>query len=308
MNIDLNQLIKNLIEQAEEKAIDLQDAKKLFLMSVNNINTKSYYNKNLTDVINSLNDMEIKMTSQIDTIVLMNITNQFEKRGNKPQTINKKIGALITMLKYLSNEIEVIDMPNFKFKKLKEDSFQGKALNEEEIKKCYQYTDSKSLRIRIVFRLMLETGIRRTEITRIKLKNISLEDQTIILQNLDTKSGKSRYLFLNEETNKILEEYIKKYNPKYYLFENDDNTQLSPNSISSIIERIKKDLDMENLSPHTLRRTFATLLLDNGANIISVKNLLGHSTLSQTQKYCLASLKQQQRDCLKYNPSTLLKK
>ena len=101
----------------------------------------------------------------------------------------------------------------------------------------------------------------------------------------------------------MLKEYIEVYKPKYFLFENNDHEQFSPSSITSIIDRIKKDLDLNNLSPHILRRSFATYMLDNGANIISVKELLGHSTLSQTQKYCLASLKQQQRDCLKYNPS-----
>lgn len=303
MNVDINLLLKTIIEQTNIKSLDLNDAKKIFLLKYNqNLQTKNYYNKNLIDIINHLSDIGINQTNQITTVSLQYIVNVLSDK-NKPQTINKKINSLITMLKYLSEELELITYPSIKFKKLKEDNFQGKVITPEEINLIYNYLQKQSLKKQILFRLFLETGVRRTECTRIKIENINFENQTIFLQNLDTKSKKSRFLFLQDDTNELLKEYIEVYKPKYFLFENNDHEQFSPSSITSIIDRIKKDLDLNNLSPHILRRSFATYMLDNGANIISVKELLGHSTLSQTQKYCLASLKQQQRDCLKYNPS-----
>ncbi|MDE6946506.1 MAG: tyrosine-type recombinase/integrase [Anaeroplasmataceae bacterium] len=75
-----------------------------------------------------------------------------------------------------------------------------------------------------------------------------------------------------------------------------------------IFRIIKEDLNLTDLSPDILRRTFGTLMMNSGANIMCVKELLGHSTLAQTMKYCLTQKKQIQRECILHNPMYFSKK
>lgn len=307
MNIELETLIKTILNQAEVKYLSLDDAKEIYLKKhLQNAATRYYYYTKLNRMINLLKDKNVYYTNQITTAVLTDISAELLKKV-QPQTINKYTLAIFTMLRYLSEDLELIDMPKVKYVKLTENNIEQRALQEDDIKLLNSYIATKSLRTQLVINLMLTTGVRRTELTRIKLSNINLEDGTIFLQNLDTKAHKSRYLFIMDEVMDILKPYLKAYKPSYYLFE-ENNKQLTPSAITSIIYRIKKELNLNDLTPHCLRRTFATYMLDNGANIMSVKNLLGHSTLSQTQKYALATHKQQKRDCIAYNPLTLLKK
>lgn len=306
MQIDLNTLLKTILTQANIKTLDLNDAMAIYLRSIENPETKKYYISKLRNIFNELNKLSIYNTHQITTSSLIEIKNNLIKRV-KPQTCNKYIEALFTMLRYLANELDLINMPDIKYKKLDEEDFQGAVLNPDEMTSCYEYIKhNKDLRIQLIFRLLLETGIRRTEITKIKIHNIDLANQTIYLPKQDTKAKRSRYVFIMDETIQMMNEYFIIYKPQFYLFEGKPGIKYSPNSIGSIVDRIKKDLDLPNLSPHVLRRSFATYMLDNGANIISVKELLGHSTLSQTQKYCMSSIKQQKRDCLAYNPIHLI--
>ena len=95
---------------------------------------------------------------------------------------------------------------------------------------------------------------------------------------------------------------MKQYKSKFFLLE-ENGLAISPSSVSSIIERLKKDSNLLCLSPHILRRSFATIMLQNGANIVCVKTLLGHSSLSQTNKYLLTNYNQLKTDFFNYCPT-----
>ena len=100
---------------------------------------------------------------------------------------------------------------------------------------------------------------------------------------VDTKSGTGRYCFFDPSLKPLI--YAVGSNNKTYLFEDNYGNHISYNSISMILKRISKQLNMPNLSPHKLRHTYATTLLKNGVNIGALRLLMGHSSLSVTHRY-----------------------
>ncbi len=302
MNIDINQLLKSILDSTEIKSLTLRDSMRIFLQPhyLENLNTWDYYRRKLIIVITFFENIGVTKTHQITNSIVQEYVN-FRIHKVKASTLNKELCAFGTMLNYLA-ERDLISKPDYKFQKFKEDDVLRTFLNPDQVNMLYKYISSQSLRKQVIIRLMIETGVRRTEITRIQLRNISLEDGFIYLSNLQTKAKRGRYLFLLPETKNLIIDYLKQYNPSIYLLESNLTKAMTPSAITSVLERIKKDLNLSDLSPHVLRRTFGTLMLNNGANIMCVKDLLGHSTLAQTMKYCLTTKKQLQTESIKYNP------
>lgn len=302
MNIDINQLLKGIFNLADIKSLELRDSMQIFLLQYQheNLSTFDYYKRKLNLIISFFENRGIYRTNQITSEAIQDyVSIRYNKI--KASTLNKEIGALLTMLNYLE-ELDLIHKPNIKYKKLKEDDVLRVFLDPKQVNELYDYIESQSLKIQLVIRLMIETGIRRTEITRIQLKNIVFDEASIYLTNLQTKAKRGRFIFLLPETKELLIQYLNFYKPSVYLFEGTEGKAITPSAITSILYRIKEDLNLTDLSPHILRRTFATLMMDSGANVICVKELLGHSTLSQTMKYCLTNNKQNQRECIRHNP------
>lgn len=302
MNIDINQLLKGIFNLADIKSLELRDSMQIFLLQYQheNLSTFDYYKRKLNLIISFFENRGIYRTNQITSEAIQDyVSIRYNKI--KASTLNKEIGALLTMLNYLE-ELDLIHKPNIKYKKLKEDDVLRVFLDPKQVNELYDYIESQSLKIQLVIRLMIETGIRRTEITRIQLKNIVFDEASIYLTNLQTKAKRGRFIFLLTETKELLIQYLNFYKPSVYLFEGAEGKAITPSAITSILYRIKEDLNLTDLSPHILRRTFATLMMDSGANVICVKELLGHSTLSQTMKYCLTNNKQNQRECIRHNP------
>ena len=301
-NLDATELIKIILEKTHKRSLKINDAIKLFLESrMQNIETTKYYESKLRVVNNCLISLKIYDTAQVTNDVLFHVASMLIKKV-KPQTVNKYIQSLLTMLRYLADERDLITIPNLKWKKLKENNIERKALLPKEIKHLYLVIQNKSLRVQLVFRLMFETGIRRTELTKIKISNIDLNQNSIFLENFDTKAKRSRYLFFTDDLKDLIIRYMKQYKSKFFLLE-ENGLAISPSSVSSIIERLKKDSNLLCLSPHILRRSFATIMLQNGANIVCVKTLLGHSSLSQTNKYLLTNYNQLKSDFFNYCPT-----
>ncbi|MGD9909801.1 MAG: tyrosine-type recombinase/integrase [Candidatus Izemoplasmatales bacterium] len=107
-----------------------------------------------------------------------------------------------------------------------------------------------------------------------------------------TKTHKNRYLYLSEKTLEILEDYLSlrpQSNSEYLLINHryiDD--AITNRKIDHMLEKIKKDLQIPkkvSISPHKFRHTYATIALNNGADLVHVQKLLGHTTLRETQKY-----------------------
>ena len=147
--------------------------------------------------------------------------------------------------------------------------------------------------------------MRISELVQIKIKDISLSDNSISVLG---KGNKKRIVIIGNYAKKKLEDYLNYNRVKNaeYLFQNirkSKNEYLSERSVFNIVKKYTaKVTQNEQISPHALRHTFATHLLNNGADLMSVKELLGHKDLSSTQIYTHVNITELKKSFKKAHP------
>ena len=177
----------------------------------------------------------------------------------------------------------------------------------------YPYGDSiKEMRDRLILELFYATGIRISELVKIKMKDIDFKDKLIKIKG---KGNKERFVIFGDGMLVILNDYVNKLSVKQFnaginfLFPghsktNNLNTHISTRTVFSIVKKYIKNVSKnEKLSPHSIRHSFATHLLDSGANVISVKELLGHASLSSTQRYTHVNIEKIKEEYKKSHPN-----
>jgi integrase/recombinase XerC len=147
-----------------------------------------------------------------------------------------------------------------------------------------------NIRNRLIVELLYATGLRVSELVNIKLKDIDFNERKIRVLG---KGSKERITFYGEYAEEVLDIYLDEAREELlkgkrndYLILNKDGNKITTRSIENIIDKLIDNLAIKhNISPHVLRHTFATDLLNNGADLKSVQELLGHASLSTTQIY-----------------------
>lgn len=155
-------------------------------------------------------------------------------------------------------------------------------------------TTSLGIRDYMIFELLYATGVRVSELINIEIKKIDFKEKSI---NVVGKGSKERVVYFGEYAKKALDNYLDNARPflvkqkNDYLILNNKGEKITARGVEYIISKtIEKASIKHKISPHTLRHTFATHLLDNGADLRSVQELLGHASLSTTQIYTHVSL------------------
>jgi site-specific recombinase XerD len=144
----------------------------------------------------------------------------------------------------------------------------------------------KNLKHRSILCLMYSTGIRRGELLSLKISDI--DSSRMVVNVRQGKGKKDRQVVLHPKVLDILREYYRKYRPKYYLFEGKGGKKksYSPSSVEKIIKKIAKEAGItKDISAHTLRHCFATHMLEKGANLKVIQQLMGHNSLKTTSIY-----------------------
>ena len=212
------------------------------------------------------------------------------------RTINRKVSSLKSFYKYLQKSEQIKINPLTKHKALKvakkiQIPFTAKEINSviENINKENNFT---SIRNKLIVELFYSTGIRRTELINIKEKNISFSNGTIKVLG---KRNKERFVPLLKSVAVTLKSYLeikKEYSKNLdQLFITENGNKIYETLVYRIINSYFSQVSSKvKKSPHILRHSFATHLLNEGANLNSVKELLGHSSLASTQVYTHNSL------------------
>ncbi|MGY8909812.1 MAG: tyrosine-type recombinase/integrase [Flavobacteriales bacterium] len=216
--------------------------------------------------------------------------------GISNRTINRKVSSLKSFYKYLQKNEQIVINPLNKHKALKiakkvQIPFTAKEINSviENIGKEDNFT---SIRNKLIVELFYSTGIRRTELINIKENNISFSNGTIKVLG---KRNKERFVPLLKSVSVTLKSYLevkKKYTQNLEeLFITENGNKIYETLVYRIINSYFSQVSSKvKKSPHILRHSFATHLLNEGANLNSVKELLGHSSLASTQVYTHNSL------------------
>lgn len=300
--INTDTLINFLLSQKQqEKTIELELLAILFYDHIkihNRKGTLKSYKCNLKDLFNYFKREHITKSHEVTNEV---INKYITQRINlvKNQTINKSICAFKTMLNFAINN-KYIDKMNFTFTKLKTTKTKIDSIDEKDINKIIKQLQKNTYKDKnkLIFFLMLSTGIRTTELINIKTENIDIKKRIISLDY--TKNGKQRSIFIKQE---IIPLILKVYNKdNIYLFTDDYGNQMTDNSVRCFFKHLKKELNIDVLSPHKLRHYYATSIYNNSLDIYLTSNLLGHSDIKMTQIYLDINTENYQEKNDLYNP------
>ncbi len=218
--------------------------------------------------------------------------------GLKKTTQNYHIIAIRNFLKYLAKrDVETLSPDKIEIGKNMTPSVEF--LESEEVEMILESARGeklKTLRDRAVLELLFSTGLRVSELTSLNREQINLKTQEFSVRG---KGGKIRIVFISDTAKIALEKYSDKrsdIDPALFVRLSQKSSQaakskkndlrMTPRSIQRIVKfYAKKAGIVKNVHPHTLRHTFATDLLINGADIRSVQSMLGHSSITTTQIY-----------------------
>lgn len=221
-----------------------------------------------------------------------NYLNYLYEKNQEKSTIARKLSSLRTFYDYLYKH-NIIKENHFKrIKNPKKSSSLPKFVKEIDIDKMFTIPDIKTplgQRNSLIIHMLYATGLRVSELINIKTKDINYHERTIRVLG---KGEKERIVVYGNNTAEILKKYLndgyRKLNIHHSesLFLNKNGKQLSDRYIRMILDDIilKASISM-HVTPHMLRHTFATSMLNNGADLVSVKDLLGHSSLNTTSIY-----------------------
>ena len=147
-----------------------------------------------------------------------------------------------------------------------------------------QRKDDLAIRDQAILELMLASGLRASEVCSLRLNNVNLRNRTV---RIIGKGNKERYVYYGSKCAELLDKYLElDHRESPYLLIGKKSDRLNEREIRSIVTDTAKKAGIEvHVSPHTLRHTYATHMLNDGADLKSVGDLLGHESLSTTQIY-----------------------
>ena len=204
----------------------------------------------------------------------------------------RKLSSLRSFYNYLVKKEILKDNYFAMIKNPKKESSLPKYVKEDDIDKMFSIPDTRNWigqRNILIIRMLYATGLRVSELVNVKVNDININDRTIRVLG---KGSKERIVVFGNHTKDALDEYLNRgrreidFHNSEYLFLNKDGNKLSDRYVRKIIDDIivKASIEM-HISPHMLRHTFATGMLNNGADLVSVKELLGHESLNTTSIY-----------------------
>ena len=234
-------------------------------------------------------------------------TAHLNEHYRKPRSVARKLSSLRSFYKYCVREGMCDRNPFGDVSSPKLDKTLPKFLYAEEIEALFDSINTQTLlgiRDNALLEFMYGTGVRVSELCSIREKDIDYINKQVIVLG---KGKKERYLPLHDLVIESLSEYISyarnelqlknKKEVSDILFLNNHGGPLTPRGVRDILTRlVQKASETYKISPHMIRHTFATHLLNNGADLITVQELLGHSNLSTTQIYTHISNEQLKRE------------
>lgn len=246
------------------------------------------YRNDLLELYDFYNDL-----INIDEIIVREYLEFLYSKGLNRNSISRKLSAIRSFYNYLIS-CDIISVNYFKdISNPKKAKTLPKYVLDKDLEIMFNYFDkSKTLDQRnlLILEMLYATGVRVGELVLIKIKDIDKYNNSIRILG---KGFKERMVFYGSFCEDILDIYLNdgrlkllKGKESEYLFINKNGSVLSTRYVRKMIDNVVRKCEINyNISPHTLRHTFATDMLNAGADLVSVKELLGHSSLNTTSIY-----------------------
>jgi integrase/recombinase XerC len=267
---------------------------------------KRYSNHTLISYKNDLKQFQEYLDSNHQNILIQDADHYlirswiiFLSEGEiKPRSINRKIASLKSFYKFLLRREIITINPTTKLRLLKTEKNLPQFIKESEMDNLLDHLhfeeNFSGKRDKLMIELLYNTGIRLSELVNLKISNVNFYDQTIKVLG---KRNKERVIPISSFIVNLIKDYIKDLTSnqsgknEIFLIQTDKMEKVYPVFVYRTIKHyLGKVSYSEKKSPHVLRHTFATHLLNKGADLNAVKDLLGHTSLAATQVYTHNSL------------------
>lgn len=257
------------------------------------INTVESYQRSLNEFIDFLNQESINDFNNVTYQIMRRYLLYLNEKKLSKSSMNNRISCLRSFYKYLVKEELVTNNPMLLVDNIKTAKRNPDFLFPEEmidLLDSIETQDDLGIRNKAMLEIMYASGLRCSEVVNLTLDCIDFHNRILLIHG---KGNKDRYVPFHEYASKWLLKYIEESrgnlvsqeeNP--YVFVNKSGKKMTNRGVQDIVKRIGKRYDStKKIHPHTFRHSFATHLLNAGADIRTVQELLGHENLSTTQIY-----------------------
>ena len=250
------------------------------------------YQKDLQLFADYLQSLHITDWQQVDYRTVSAFAAQRFRQGKKGNTIQRELSSIRSFYRYLLRQQVVPHNPAIDVKAPKTEKKLPKTCDSEQIEQLLKSSSTDHpLRIRdlAIFELIYSSGLRLAEVVSLNLDDIDLQQRQLVVTG---KGNKTRYLPVGKKAIEALRLWLKarrgllKHQDETALFLSQQGQRLSARSIQKRLNNLSKQQSLPiHLSPHMLRHSFATHLLESSSDLRAVQELLGHADISTTQIY-----------------------
>lgn len=254
--------------------------------------TVDNYNRDILEFFEYLNREEIDYKSVVYSDLRFFLMYLKDEKKDKNSSIDRKLSSLRGFYQYLANE-GIVSNNVF--------SLLNGPKKEKKLPRYFEYNELESLfkacdlsstlgqRDRLILEMLYATGVRVGELVSIKVSDINFGNRSILVLG---KGNKERIVPYGDYCEEILKLYLQdaylslNINGSPFLFLNSRGSKLTERGVRYLLEEIiKKTSIQKNISPHMIRHSFATHLLNQGCDLLTVQKLLGHESIKATQIY-----------------------
>ena len=275
-----------MINAIQEYITYLHDIRKI------SYNTEISYQRDLNKAAEYFAGQKVGDLTEVTATNLNSYLLYLEKCSMSPATVSRNIASLHSFFQYLVREKRIEQDPSVGLKPPKVEKKTPEILTEQEAERLLMQPNiktDKGLRDRAMLYLLYSTGIRVSELVHLKVADVNLEKGYITC----SENGRTRVVPLFAETRSALEEYLESARERMlrgkespYLFSNCSGSMMSRQGFWKVLKGYASDAGIsKDITPHTMRHSFAAHMLRQGSDLRSVQKMLGHADISTTQVY-----------------------
>jgi len=256
--------------------------------------SKSTYDAYVRDVTSYLSYVDISVSHNIFDVKpddIEKFKKALEKTGKTTATVNRTIASVKNFYKFLKHKYKNITDPTESFRAVKQQRKLPNILTGKEVDKLLKMPDintPKGCRDKAMFELLYATGMRVSEIIELNIDDIQINNSIVVCRGANV----IRTIPIYSAAKNAVKDYLLRVYPFYSqsnndaLFINMNGTRLTRQGFWKILKQYADEMGLKSeITPHTLRHSFAAHLIENGARVEDVKEMLGHTDIASTQIY-----------------------